>query len=103
MDSSRRTSLNRIIEIEKEIKDISLNKEYRQILRNIEIIGTLTVGSRNIDIGAPDDMDKIITVRKHSEDADEIATYYQLKLQEFSSRIQKLKKEKDGLEKQLFR
>jgi hypothetical protein len=103
MDSSRRTSLNRIIEIEKEIKDISLNKEYRQILRNIEIIGTLTVGSRNIDIGSPDDMDRIITVRKHSEDADEIETSYQLKLQAFSSRIQKLKKEKDGLEKQLFR
>lgn len=103
MSSSRRTNLNRIMQIEKEIKNINTDKEYRQILRNMKIMDHLTVGSRNIDIESPDDMDKIITVRRRSQEAKEVAESYELKLQKFSSRIQELKNEKAGLEKQLFR
>jgi len=103
VSSSRRTNLNRIMQIEKEIKNINTNKEYQQILRNMEIMDNLTVGSRNIDIGSPDDMDKIITVRRRSEDAKEVEKSYKLKLQKFSSRIHELRNEKVSLEKQLFR
>jgi len=103
MNSSRRSNLNRIIQIEKEIKNINADKEYRQILRNMKIMDHLTVGSRNIDVGSPEDMDKIITVRRRSQEAKEVAESYELKLLKFSSRIQELKNEKAGLEKQLFR
>lgn len=103
MSSSRRTNLNRIMQIEKEIKNINTDKEYQQILRNMKIMDPLTVGSRNIDVGSPDDMDKIITVRRRSQEAKEVVESYELKLQKFSSRIQKLRNEKVSLEKQLFR
>jgi uncharacterized 2Fe-2S/4Fe-4S cluster protein (DUF4445 family) len=103
MSSSRRSNLNRIIQIEKEIKNINADKEYRQILRNMKIMDHLIVGSRNIDVGSPEDMDKIITVRRRSQEAKEVAESYELKLLKFSSRIQELKNEKADLEKQLFR
>jgi hypothetical protein len=103
MSSSRRTNLNRIMQIEKEIKNINTNKEYQQILRNMKIMDHLTVGSRNIDVESPDDMEKIITVRRRSEEAKEVVKSYELKLQKFSSRIQELRFEKVSLEKQLFR
>jgi hypothetical protein len=103
MSSSRRTNLNRIMQIEKEIKNINTNKEYQQILRNMKIMDHLTVGSRNIDVESPDDMEKIITVRRRSEEAKEVVKSYELKLQKFSSRIQELRNEKVSLEKQLFR
>ena len=103
MSSSRRSNLYRIIQIEKEIKNINADKEYRQILRNMKIMDHLIVGSRNIDVGSPEDMDKIITVRRRSQEAKEVAESYELKLLKFSSRIQELKNEKADLEKQLFR
>jgi predicted nucleic acid-binding Zn-ribbon protein len=103
MSSSRRTNLNRIMQIEKEIKNISTDKEYQQLLRNMKIMDPMTVGSRNVAVGSPDDMDKIITVRRRSQEAKEVAESYELKLQKFSSRIQELRNEKVSLEKQLFR
>jgi len=91
------------MQIEKEIKTFNTNKEYQQILRNMNIMDDLTVGRKNIDVGSPDNMDKIITVRRHSEEAKEIEKSYKLKLQKFTSHIQKLKNEKVSLEKQLFK
>ena len=76
MSSTRRTNLNRIMQIENEIKNINANKEYRQILRNMDLMDHLTVGSRNIDVGSPDDMDKIITVRRRSQEAKYVVKSY---------------------------
>ena len=103
MSSTRRTNLNRIMQIENEIKNINANKEYRQILRNMDLMDHLTVGSRNIDVGSPDDMDKIITVRRRSQEAKDVVKSYELNLQKFSSHIQTLRNEKADLEKQLFK
>jgi hypothetical protein len=103
MSSTRRTDLNRIMQIEQEIKNIKTDTNYRQILRNMKIMDRLTVGSRNIDVASPDDMDKTITVRRRSQEAKDVVKTYTLKLQKFSSRLQKLRNEKATLEKQLFR
>jgi len=103
MSSSRRTNLHRIMQIENEIKNIKTNNKYQQILRNMNIMDHLTVGSRNIDVGSPDDMDKIITVRRRSEEAKDVVKSYKLNLQKYSSHIQTLINEKASLEKQLFR
>jgi hypothetical protein len=103
MTSSRRTNLNRIMQIEQEIKKIRTDTRYRQILRNINIMDHLTVGSRNIDVASPDDMDKTITVRRRSQEAKDVVKNYTLKLQKFSTRLQTLRNEKATLEKQLFR
>lgn len=96
-------NLNRIIQIEQEIRRINVDKEYRQILSNMEILEDLATGSRDIDIGSPDDMDRIITVRRRSEEAREVVKSYEHKLEKYSSRILTLRREKAGLEKQLFK
>jgi len=102
MSSSRRTNLNRIMQIEQEIKTIKTDNKYRQILRNIKIMDRLTVGSRNIDVASPDDMDKTITVRRRSQEAKNVVKTYTLNLQKFSSHLQTLRNEKASLEKKLF-
>ena len=102
MSSTRRTNLNRIMQIEQEIKNIKTDNKYRQILRNIKIMDRLTVGSRNIDVASPDDMDKTITVRRRSQEAKNVVKTYTLNLQKFSSRLQTLRNEKASLEKKLF-
>ena len=103
MAPTRRTSLNRIMQIEQEIRNIKTNTTYQQILNNIKIMDTLTTGSRNINVASPDNMDKTITVRRRSQEAKDVVKTYTLKLQKFSSRLQTLRNEKAALEKQLFR
>ena len=103
MAPTRRTNLNRIMQIEQEIRNIKTNTTYQQILNNIKIMDTLTTGSRNINVASPDNMDKTITVRRRSQEAKDIVKTYTLKLQKFSSRLQTLRNEKAALEKQLFR
>lgn len=90
------------MEIEEEIKDINSDTVYRQIKRNMDILGASTVGSRNIQVGAPYDMDKIVVVRRRSTDAEEMMNTYRSRLQEFDSRIEKLTVEKSGLKRRLF-
>ena len=103
MSSTRRTNLNRIMQIEQEIKKIRTDTRYRQILNNINIMNHLTRGSRNIDVASPDDMNRTITVRRRSKEAKDVVKSYKLNLQKFSSRLQTLRNEKATLEKQLFR
>jgi len=103
MAPTRRTNLNRIMQIEQEIRNIKTNTTYQQILNNIKIMDTLTTGSRNINVASPDNMDKTITVRRRSQEAKDVVKTYTLKLQKFSSRLQTLRNEKAALEKQLFR
>jgi len=103
MSSTRRTNLNRIMQIEQEIKKIRTDTKYRQILNNINIMNHLTRGSRNIDVASPDDMNRTITVRRRSKEAKDVVKSYKLNLQKFSSRLQTLRNEKATLEKQLFR
>ena len=102
MSPTRRTNLNRIMQIEQEIKTIKTNTKYRQILRNMKIMDHLTVGSKNIDVASPDNMDKTITVRRRSQEAKDVKKTYELNLQKFSYRLQTLRTEKASLEKQLF-
>jgi len=90
------------MQIEQEIKTIKTDNKYRQILRNIKIMDRLTVGSRNIDVASPDDMDKTITVRRRSQEAKNVVKTYTLNLQKFSSHLQTLRNEKASLEKKLF-
>ena len=103
MSSTRRTSLNRIMQIEQEIKNITTNTKYQQIRNNMDIMDSLTTGSRNIDVASPDNMDKTITVRRRSQEAKDVAETYTHNLQKYSDRLQKLRDEKAALQKELFK
>ena len=103
MAATRRTLLNRIMQIEQEIRNITTNTNYLQILRNIKIMKTLTTGTRNIDIAPPDDMNKTITIRRRSQEARDIAETYTQNLQKYTDRLQQLRDEKATLQKQLFK
>jgi hypothetical protein len=103
MASTRRTSLNRIMHIEQEIRNIKTNTTYQQIIKNIKIMDTLTKGSRDIDVASPDSMDKTITVRRRSQEARDIAETYTRNLKKYSNLLQELRDEKAVLQKQLFK
>ncbi|MFH2110479.1 MAG: hypothetical protein ABIJ47_04365 [Candidatus Bathyarchaeota archaeon] len=102
MSPTRRTILNRIMQIEEELKDINTDTEYRRIKRNLDILDSSRTGSRNIRVRSPTDMTKTIVVRKHSEDQEKVKDAYRVKLREYTSRLDELFKEKRGLEKRLF-
>jgi vacuolar-type H+-ATPase subunit E/Vma4 len=102
MSASRRTILNRIMQIEEELKDINTDSDYRRIKRNLDILDASRTGSRNISVKSPEDMSKTIVVRRHSVDQAKVKDEYKVKLREYTSRLDELFKEKRGLEKQLF-
>ena len=102
MSPTRRTILNRIMQIEEELKDINTDTDYRRIKRNLDILDSSRTGSRNIRVGSPADMTKTIVVRKHSTDQEKVKDAYRVKLREYTSRLDELFKEKRGLEKRLF-
>jgi hypothetical protein len=102
MSATRRTILNRIIQIEAEVKVIRSDIDYRRIKRNLDILDTPSFGSRNISVRSPDDMSKTITVRKKSAQQKEIKDAYTTRLREYTTRLDKLFREKKSLEKQLF-
>jgi len=99
---SRRTILNRIIQIEEEIKDISTDAEYRRIMRNLDILDSSKTLSRNIRVRSPSDETKTIVVRRHSTDQEKVKDAYRVRLRVYTSRIDSLSEEKKGLTKRLF-
>ena len=102
MSPTRRTILQRIMQIEEEMKDINTDSDYRRIKKNLDILDASRTGSRNIRVRSPADMSKTIIVRRHSADQDKVKDAYRVKLQEYTSRLDELFKEKRGLERQLF-
>jgi len=102
MSPTRRTILQRIMQIEEEMKDINTDSDYRRIKKNLDILDASRTGSRNIRVRSPVDMSKTIIVRRHSADQDKVKDAYRVKLREYTSRLDELFKEKRGLERQLF-
>jgi hypothetical protein len=90
------------MQIDEEVKGICTDIDYRRIKRNLDILDTPSFGSRNIRVRSPDDMSKIIVVRKKSAQQKEVKDAYTIRLREYTSRLDELFREKKSLEKQLF-
>ncbi|MCW4048808.1 MAG: hypothetical protein NWE89_03640 [Candidatus Bathyarchaeota archaeon] len=70
--------------------------------KNLNILQSTSTGSRQVSIGSPEDMNTVIEVRRNSEGMKDVISRYKVKLEKYSTRIDKLSEEKRKLEKQLF-
>ncbi|MBN2336371.1 hypothetical protein JXL21_12495 [Candidatus Bathyarchaeota archaeon] len=102
MDSNRQTILSKILRIDAEINDISSNKNFRKLKGNLKILEDSRSGSRKIVIGAPDDMERNIELRRNSEGMRNTITEYKALLDEYRVQLNRLHEERSLLEKQLF-
>jgi len=100
MVSSRRSSLSRIMEIEKEIQKIKKSKDFKKINENISILESNS-GSRSIRVDSPDNDEKIL-LRRNTDEAKEVTRDYQDKRQIFIDKLEKLERERTMLKRELF-
>ena len=102
MDANRQSILSKILRIDAEINNISSNKNYRKLKKNLKILEDSRSGSRKIVIGAPDNMERSIELRRNSEGMRNTITEYKALLYEYRIRLNQLHTERVLLEKQLF-
>jgi hypothetical protein len=95
--------LKEILQIERKIKSIKSNPTYRQIRRNIDILHNRRIGNRNLLVPLPEDMEKKVQVRIHSEALTDIIQRYEKGQVEFKEQLEKLLKRRRDLKRALFR
>ena len=102
MTSSRSSKLLRILEIEGKIKRISSNSDYKKIKKYLRVINN-PVGRRGIvNVGSPENMDKMIELRRNSPSLKTITSLYKMKLETYEADIGRLDQERTQLRKELF-
>jgi hypothetical protein len=101
MASKRSTALIEIMRIEDQVNRVTKDKRYRRIQENVKALKT-SYGRAIVKIGNPEDMEKMITVRKNSVDAKGYLKTYELMLFEYDVLMLELRKQKSKLRKQLF-
>ncbi|MFC1803560.1 hypothetical protein ACFL0D_06280 [Thermoproteota archaeon] len=102
MSSSRRSRLMRIMEIEQRLHNIESDPRFREMQGNLKTLETNVVGSRHIRIGSPENLKKMIELRRHSEEMDNVIQRYKESLEKYENRKEKLFHEKNQLQKELF-
>lgn len=100
---SRPSILEEILEIEVEIKKISMNPTYRKIVHNLRQLNRMGFGNPVMRIPSPDNLNKNLQVRRHSKEMKEIMYRYEELQLEYRQKINDLHKRRKNLEKQLFR
>lgn len=102
MFSQRNTPLIRILKIEETIKDIEFDPNFRKMKNNLRSLETASRRGREISVGSPEDMGRIIELRRNSVEIGETIATYKEKLEGYTSRLDLLKKERVELQRQLF-
>jgi hypothetical protein len=105
MDSAdgKNSVLKEILQIEREIKSIKSNPTYRQIRRNIEILNNRRIGNRDLLVPLPEDMEKKVQVRIHSDELADIIQRYEKRQEAFKDQLATLLERRRELKKELFR
>ena len=99
---NRRSKLNRIIRIEQMLHSIGSNVKFRKMRNNLKILESKAFGSRYIRIGSPENLDRMIEIRRYSKEMDDTILGYKKGMKIYERRIEKLNKEKKILQKELF-
>jgi hypothetical protein len=92
----------RIMEIDQNLHIIESNVMFRKMRNNLNILETKTFGSRYIKIGSPENLEKMIELRRYSKEMDEVILGYKKGLEKYEDRIGKLHSEKKQLQNELF-
>ena len=101
MDSTRANALTQIMQIEDRVKRVTRSKRYRKI--NQYVIDLKNASGKSIlNIENPDNMGKIIQVRKNSITAKEYLKQYEVLLNEYTVLFKELRERKRRLKAELF-
>jgi len=96
------STLQEILKIDRKIKRITSDSDYRKIKKNIDILKNRRFGNRSMTIPLPEDMEQNIQVRRHSDELRDIIKRYEAKETEYKERLNKLYKKRRKLKKKLF-
>jgi hypothetical protein len=88
--------------IEQILKSIDSNVKYRKMRNNLNILENNRFGSRYIRIGSPENLERMIELRRYSEEWDDLIQGYKNGLEKYEDRLEKLNLEKKQLQKDLF-
>jgi hypothetical protein len=91
-----------IMAIEQKLSRIKSNIKYKVLQNNLKILETKVFGSRHIRIGNPENLEKMIELRRYSEEMDDVILRYKKVLKRYEDRIESLTLEKKLLQKELF-
>lgn len=101
MGPRRSSSLIEIMEIEAKIKQMRNSPEYRHIQENIGKLKR-TSGYAMIEVQNPKAMDKLVTVRRNSEESKKFLAFYEEQLETYGAKIEEMEKTKKRLTTELF-
>ena len=101
MGSRRSSSLMEIMQIEAKIKQMRNSTEYRHIQQNIGKLKR-TSGNAVIQVQNPEEMDKMVTVRRNSVESKKFLAIYEGQLKKYAVEIEEMEKNKKGLTSKLF-
>jgi hypothetical protein len=88
--------------IEQKVHSIKSNIKYKELQNNLKILETNVFGSRHIRIGSPENLEKMLELRRYSEEMDDVILRYKKGLDIYGDRIETLNLEKKLLQKELF-
>ena len=101
MRKTRSSALMQIMQIEDEIKRVINGKHYLKIRQYVQVLQDLS-GNAILQVENPDEMGKMVRIRKNSEEAKTYLTKYELMLSEYDTLLLELRKRKKSLNSELF-
>ena len=101
MDSTRANALTQIMQIDDKVKRVARSKRYIKVQQYVKDLQNST-GKAILNIENPDDMGKIIQVRKNSATAKKYLKQYELLLNEYKVLFKELQERKKRLKAVLF-
>ena len=101
MDSRRANALTQILQIDDKIKRVARSKRYIKVRKYVKDLQNSS-GKAILNIENPDDMGKIIQVRKNSAAAKKYLKQYELLLNEYKVLFKELQERKKRLKAVLF-
>ncbi len=90
-----------IMQIEEEIKRIINGKKYIKIRLYVRILKDLS-GNAILQVENPEDMGKMVRLRKNSKEAKDYLLKYEVMLNEYDTLLLELRKRKKKLNSELF-
>lgn len=101
MGKVRSSALIQIMQIEDQIRSVINGKKYIKIQQYVRILKDLS-GNAILQVENPDDMGKMVKLRKNSAQAKEYLVKYEMMLNEYDTLLLELRKRKKTLNSELF-
>jgi hypothetical protein len=90
------------MEIEKRLHGLENDPKYMELQKNLKTLESDNIGSRHVRIGTPENLDRMIELRRNSQEMEDLVKRYKETLSKYQNKIDKLTIEKQQLERELF-